>query len=152
MLQALLKIIIIILVVLGISSLIPAKFKEQAYTRTKAALSEIIPKSVKEKIKDTATPPMERRAELLDQLEKNISAIKEGLMKKETIGEKNATTGAEEQKNNEELVKKIEETEKLVKKIEQTANDGGVINEIKTTVYEKITGKEPSSSTSCTTQ
>ena len=83
----------------------PDDIKQNATTKVSAILSQVIPNTVEEKIKDAVSPlihtPIQRRAELLTKLRANIAKIKGELSGGTSASSETQTT----------LLEELEETE-----------------------------------------
>ncbi|MEK7479591.1 MAG: hypothetical protein AAB634_03610 [Patescibacteria group bacterium] len=157
MLKGILKLLFIIGLVVGATYLIPDNVKKNTASKLQGALSNIVPESVKEKVRPVVFTPAERRQKLLEQLDKNIESIKAGLAK--TSAAKTAREGAgknasstektEEEQAPEDLIQKLDETKKIIEEIEEINNEGGVVNKVTTKIYKSVTGGNTETEESC---
>ena len=157
MLGGIIKILVIIAIVLGITRFIPKDVKQSVTAKLGGALGSIVPESVKQKIEPLTLSPAERRKKLLDQLTKNIESIKSGL--KESLpgktGDGASSTETETTQNEsaeEEIANKLEESKKIIEEIEKINNEAGTANKITTKMIKTITGKNTETSETCSSE
>ena len=125
--------LIIVAVIWGIFKFIPVETKKAVGEKTGEILSSILPEKVKEKLDPILLSPIERRAEIISQLDKNVAAIEKAL---NTEGA-SSSMPAEER---EAALKIIGETKDKLAQLSEANKNQGIVNKITSGVFQAVSG------------
>lgn len=123
--------LIIIAVVWGILKILPAETKRAVGEKTKDVFSFIVPEKAREKLEPIFLSPIERRAKIISQLDKNVASIEEAL------NAENASSSILAEKRK-EILEIIGETKDEIAKLNDANKDQGVLNKITSGAFQAV--------------
>ena len=129
--RIILRVFIIIAVVWGILRLTPAETKKTIAEKAGGFFSFIAPDKAKDKLGSIFLSPIERRAKIISQLEKNIASIEEAFDAEKTSSSMPA-------KEREAILEVIGKTKDEIAKLNETNKDQGIVNKITSGVFHAV--------------
>lgn len=164
MIKTFFRLLFIVVLIVVAAYFIPKDVRISARNKVLTALARITPESVKQKIEPLIETPIERRTELIKQLNENINLIKNSLGNKtltvasssKTLASAPTSSGglnvwSANSLSSSDIIKKLEESQKLLADLEKASGAQSVTNKITTSIFSAITGSSNQSNSSTST-